>query len=79
MRLDLKEINGNGKNTIDTAIKSKRDQANNFILDIKEKCKLEDQEIIKQIEKIYNSKNRDWLDMIILKRNNKLIKIYKRK
>lgn len=79
MRLDLKEINGNGKNTIDTAIKSKKDQANNFILDIKEKCKLEDKEIIRQIEKIYNSKNREWLDMVIVKRNDKLIKIYKRK
>lgn len=79
MRLDLKEINGNGKNTIDTAIKSKKDQANNFILDIKEKCKLEDKEIIRQIEKIYNYKNREWLDMVIVKRNDKLIKIYKRK
>ena len=37
-RLDLKEINGNGKNTIDTAIKSKREQADSFILDIKDKC-----------------------------------------
>lgn len=79
MRLDLKEINGNGKNTIDTAIKSKQDQSNNFILDITEKCKLENSEIIRQVEKIYNSKNRSWVDTIIIKRNDDLIKIYKRK
>lgn len=79
MRLDLKEINGNGKNTIDTAIKSKRDQSNNFILDIKDKCKLENAEILKQVEKIYSSKNRDWVDMIIIKRKDDLVKIYKRK
>ena len=78
-RFDLKEIKGKGKNTIDTAIKSKREQASNFILDITEKCKLKDEEIIKQIEKIYNSKNREWLEMVVVKRNDKLIKIYKRK
>lgn len=77
-RFDLKEINGNGKNTIDTAIKSKKEQADNFILDIK-KSKLEDAEIIRQVEKIYNSKNREWVNTIIIKRNNDLIKVYKRK
>lgn len=79
MRFDLKEINGNGKNTIDTAIKSKKEQADNFILDIQEKCKIKDDEIIKQIEKIYNAKNREWVNIIIVKRRDKLIKIYKRK
>lgn len=77
-RFDLKEINGNGKNTIDTAIKSKKEQAENFILDIK-KSKLEDAEILRQVEKIYNSKNREWVNTIIIKRNNDLIKVYKRK
>lgn len=77
-RFDLKEINGNGKNTIDTAIKSKKEQADNFILDIK-KSKLEDAEIIRQVEKVYNSKNREWVNTIIIKRNNDLIKVYKRK
>ena len=79
MRLDLKEINGNGKNTIDTAIKNKKEQADNFILDIQNKCKLDDKEIIEQVQNIYNSKNRGWVNMIIIKRNNDLIKIYKRK
>lgn len=78
MRFDLKEINGNGKNTIDTAIKSKKEQADNFILDIQENCKIGDDEIIKQIEKVYNAKNREWVNIIVVKRKEELVKIYKR-
>ena len=79
MRLDLKDINGNGKNTLDTALKSKKEQADNFIFDITEKCKLDNQKILKQIERIYNSSNRDWVNMIFLRRKKQLLKIYLRK
>lgn len=76
LRLDLKEIKGNGKNTIDTAVKSKKEQADNFIIDITDNCNLDNNEIFKQIERLYGSKNRKWVNTIILRRNEKLLKVY---
>lgn len=75
---DLKEIFGNGKNTLDSAISKKRRQANNFIFDIS-KTLMKDKQIIAQIEKIYKSKNRNWVDVIILVKCDKVLKIFKRK
>ena len=79
LRLDLKKIKGNGKNTIDTAIKAKREQADNFIIDITEECNLDNEEVFKQIEKIYTSKNRAWVNTVIVRRDKQLLKIYNRK
>ncbi|MCM1052834.1 MAG: hypothetical protein NC483_02520 [Ruminococcus sp.] len=75
---DLKEIYGNGKHTLDTSIKKKRNQSNNFILDISH-SKLSIKEAIRQLNLIFLSKNRKWVNIIILVKNRKLIKIYKRK
>ena len=77
-KFDLKEIFGNGKNTLDTAISKKKKQSNNFIFDISGTIMSEEQ-AISQIEKIYRSQNRTWISTIILIKNNKLLKIYKRK
>lgn len=77
-RFDLKEIFGNGKNTLDTAVSKKKKQSNNFIFDITQ-TKMSKDEAIRQIEKIYMSGNRTWIDTIILIKDNKVLKIYKRK
>ncbi len=77
-KFDLKEIFGNGKNTLDTAISKKKKQSNNFIFDISQ-TKMNEDEAIRQIEKIYTSNNRAWVNTIILIKDNKVLKVYKRK
>ena len=77
-RFDLKEIFGNGKNTLDTAISKKKKQSNNFIFDITN-TKMEEIEAIEQIQKIYKSNNRNWVEKLVLIKDNKVLKIYKRK
>ena len=77
-KFDLKEIYGNGKNTLDTAISKKRNQSTNFIFDIT-KTKMSKEEAIDQINRIYESKHRQWVDKIILIMNMNILKIYQRK
>ena len=77
-KFDLKEIFGNGKNTLDTAISKKKKQSNNFIFDITNTEMLEI-DAIKQIQRIYKSNNRAWLEKVVLIKDNKILKIYKRK
>lgn len=77
-KFDLKEIFGNGKNTLDTAISKKKKQSNNFIFDITN-TEMSKEEAIKQIQRIYESNNRIWVNKLILIKDNKVLKIYKRK
>lgn len=74
---DLKEIKNNGKNVIDNRVNGLRGQTSNFIFDISGNL-LDDNQVMKQIEKMYNSPKRDWVDKVILVRDKSLIKIYKR-
>lgn len=64
---DLKEITGNGKHTLDSAIKKKKNQAQNFIFDISS-SEMSIAEADKQINKIFFSKDRPWVKKIILKK-----------
>jgi len=73
---DLKEITGNGKHTIDSNIKAKKKQACNFIIDITN-SKMLLSEANRQICLIFKSKERIWLEKIILKKNN-YAKVYTR-
>ncbi len=73
---DLKSIEGNGKRTLEDAIKKKRNQSRNFIIDIT-KSEMTKEEAMKQIHKNY--KNHKWLDKIILKKDDELIRIYKKR
>lgn len=73
---DLKTIKGNGKRTLEDAIKKKKNQAHNFIIDITN-SEMTKEEAIKQIQKNY--KNLDWLDKVILKKDDELVKIYKKR
>lgn len=76
-KFDLKEIEGNSRNTLDGAIKRQKRQANNFIFDIT-KTEMRENEAIQQIQKIYQSKHREWINTIVLVEGNKVLKIFKR-
>lgn len=76
-RFDLKQVLGNGKNTLDTAINKKKKQSNNFVFDIS-KSKIEVKEALLQIDRIYNAKNRTWVDTIVLIKDKKILKVFKR-
>lgn len=74
---DLKEIFGNGKNVLFHAIEGHEKQAKNFVFDVT-KSTLTDIEIMERIRKLYSLKKLKWLDKVIIKRENKVIKIIKR-
>ena len=76
-KYDLKEIFGNSKNTIYNAITKKKGQSENFIFDIS-KTSMQETEAIKQIQTIYKSKHKNWIDEIVLIKNDEIRKIYKR-
>ena len=63
---------------LDTSINKKKKQSNNFVFDIS-KSKLEIEQALLQIDRIYNAKNRTWVDTIILVKYKVIIKIFKRK
>lgn len=75
---DLKEINKTGKNILYHAIEDHEKQAHNFIFDIT-KTKLSSDEIIERVNKLYSFKKVSWLEKVIIKRENKLIKVTKKK
>ena len=75
---DLKKITGKGKNTLDSAINKKKRQSNNFIFDISN-SEITLEAIDKQLSSIYENKYRKWIDKIIVKQNNNVIVINKRK
>jgi SPP1 gp7 family putative phage head morphogenesis protein len=76
-RLDLKRINSEGRRVIDGAIKNKKKQAENFILDFTD-SKLTDDEIMKQLTSVFGNHYRSWIKMMILIRDGKIIDIIKR-
>ena len=76
---DLKRITSNRtKDCIKTALKNKEKQANNFIIDNTAQT-VSDEDIIKQIEKIYENEGFLWINKIYLLKNKEFIKIFKRK
>lgn len=76
-RFDLKTPTGNGKNTLYGMVKSKKRQANNFVI-CADKTPLELNELIRQIKNIYLSKHTAFVDNIILVRDMKIVKAYRR-
>lgn len=75
---DLKEIFGNGKNTLFHAVEKKKGQSNNFIFDLT-KSKLSNDEIIRQLGSIFTLNKTNWVEKIMLKKGDSLLNIYKRK
>ena len=76
-RFDLKEINGIGKNTLYDAIGKQRRQSSNFIFDIS-KTKMDKEEAIRQMKSIYQSRHRKWVNILILIKDDNILKAYKR-
>lgn len=74
---DLKTINGAGKQTLYHAIYKKKNQSKNFIFDASN-SKLEIDELKKQIYKLYDREDTEFLQKIILKKNQNSF-VYKRK
>lgn len=75
---NLKEIKSTGKNVLDNRVNGLKKQANNFIFDISNTT-ISIKEIKNQIDKLYESPNRKWINKIMLIKNQKLICIYIRK
>ena len=73
---ELKTIKGNGKRTLDSAVKDNKEQALTFILDLTY-SQMEDIEAIKQTMDLF--RKREWVNRIILKRNNNIIKVFKKR
>lgn len=78
LSLDLKEIKGTGKRTIDSSIKMKKEQSPNFIFDLTN-SRLEDNQILKQVQRLYTTAGREWVDIIIVKKHDKLLAVYKKR
>lgn len=76
-KFDLKEISGSSKNVLYNAISKKRKQADNFVIDISE-CPLAESEIYRQVGEIYWSKHTDFVDELIVIKNNAILRIFKR-
>lgn len=74
---DRKGIKGSGKYVIDGNLKKAKKQAENIVLDFSH-SRLTDEEILKQMNDIYRSARRG-LDITILKRDETLIDIIKKK
>ena len=74
---DLKTIYGNGKNTVDTALSHKQKQANRFVLDFSYSRMTED-EIDRQIGRIFASKNRKFVKEVIEVKNGRIVKVIRR-
>ena len=59
-------------------MRNKEKQANNFIIDNTTQ-NVSDADILKQINEIYSAKGFLWIDKIYLLKDDKFIKIFKRK
>lgn len=60
---------------VDNIIKTAKNQTDNIILDITN-TKLSKNNILKQVKKIYSTKGRNWVNKIMIIKNNELIKVY---
>ena len=76
-KYDLKTPQGTGKNTIFDLIKKSKGQANNFVICI-DKTKLSIVDVERQIKRLFSSERTVFVKTIILMKNMKIIRFYKR-
>ena len=76
-KFDLKELTGASKDAIRNAIHKKQKQADNFVIDIS-KCSLSLENINDQAEKIFQSYNTEFVNMLILIKDNDVLRILQR-
>lgn len=77
-KYDLKEPTGSGKNLLYNMVHKKKSQADNFVFDVS-KCPLGEDAIKEQIENIYSSSHTAFVNEIIVIKDGKVIKRFKRK
>lgn len=76
-KYDLKEPTGSGKNVLYNMVHKKKNQANNFVFDISN-CPLDYETIKKQVDELYSSANTAFIDEVIIIKDGKIMKKYKR-
>ena len=75
---DLKRIYGSGTRTLKDAVKDKKKQSKRFILKITEKSKLSADEITRQAEGIFRFSETNFVDEIVIIKDDELMKVLKR-
>lgn len=78
VRYDLKTPQGNGKNTLYNMVKSKKRQANNFIINL-DKTDLPIEEVLRQNESIFSSSHTAYVEEVIYIKNKEVIKAFRKK
>ena len=76
-RWDLKEIFGGSKDAFRNAVHKKREQANNFIIDVTH-AQLSDEQVSDQAEKIFEWYNTEFVDRLVITKNNRIFRVLKR-
>lgn len=72
---DLKTVSGKGKNTLDSAVKDRKGQATTFVFDVTN-FKVSEDDMLRQASHIIE--RREWIDKIILVRDNNIIRVFER-
>lgn len=75
---DLKEPKGKSEKLLYNMLSKKSKQANNFVFNISV-CPINIEEIVRQAKEIYKSSHTKFIDIIILFKDDKIIKVFKRK
>lgn len=78
MRFDLKSPIGQGKEVLLNMVKGKAKQADNFVFDITN-CPLSESNLQEQAKKLFTSKYTQFIDTVILMKNDKVLLVLKRK
>ena len=74
---DLKDLTGGSKDAIRNAISKKKKQADNFIIDITQ-YQLNEDEAFHQAENVFKAYNTEFVKKLIIIKNGRIIKAYKR-
>lgn len=74
---DLKELKGESKDAIRNAIHKKKEQADNFIIDITE-YKKDISFIYKQVEGVFNYSNTSFVNSLIILKDNEILGVFKK-
>lgn len=77
-RYDHKELLGNSKDIIRNAIHKKKNQADNFIIDIT-RCELDFSEVKRQAEHVFVSYNTSFVKRLIIVKGDEVISVLERK
>ena len=76
-RLDHKQLSGTSLKIIENRIHKAKGQADNFMFDVSN-CPLSMEEIFKQSEAVYYNKHLDYVNVIMIVKNGKIVRIYQR-